>query len=107
VSDIIHTTGSPEDNIVMFELSGQGNLRSSRFNPPELATKSVQALGQAMGTIQTLANRTTEAISKLPQQPAEFELEFAIKVDAEVGVMVSKINTEGHLKVKLTWRSEA
>jgi len=106
VSDIIQTTGSPEDNIVMFEISGQGNLRSSGFNPPELATKSVQALGQAMGTIQTLANRTTETINKLPNKPSAFELEFSIKIDAEAGAIVSKMSNEGNLKVRLVWHGD-
>jgi hypothetical protein len=106
MSDIIQTTGSPEDNIVLFEISGQGGLRSAGLKPTELATRSVQALGQAMGTIQTLANRTTETIKKMPQPPSEFELEFGIKIDAEAGAIVSKVSTEGNLKIKLVWRGE-
>lgn len=107
MSDIIHTTGSPEDNLVLFEISTQGAIRSSSFKPTELATRSAQALGQAMGAIQTLANRTTETIARLPQPPSEFELEFGIKIDAEAGAIVSKVSAEGNLKVKLVWRQQA
>lgn len=107
MSDIIQTTGSPEDNLVLFELSSQGTLRTTNgFRPTELATKSAQALGQAMGTIHALANRATETLNKLPQPPAEFELEFGIKIDADAGAIVTQSRDEGNLRIKLVWRTE-
>lgn len=107
MSDIIHTTGSPEDNIILFEMSSNGgNLRGPSLKPTELATKSAQALGQAMGTIYALANRTTEVINRLPSKPAEFELEFGIKIDAEAGAVVSKVGGEGNLRIKMVWKDE-
>ncbi|NER80975.1 MAG: hypothetical protein F6K42_15685 [Leptolyngbya sp. SIO1D8] len=103
-SNIIHTATSSEESIVLFELSSQkGQMRIANANPQELATKSAQALGQAMGTIQALANRTTETLSKLPQPPTNFELAFSIKMDAEAGAIVSKSAGEGNLQVKLVW----
>lgn len=107
MSDIIHTTGSPEDNIILFEMSSGGTLRGPSFKPTELATKSAQALSQAMGTIHALANRTTETIERLPQKPAEVELEFGIKIDAEAGAIVSRVGGEGNLRIKMVWRHEA
>jgi hypothetical protein len=106
-SDII-TTASDEA-IVLFELSTSGNSGRSLHpvHPQELATKSAQALGQAMGTIQALANRTTEALAKLPHPPAETELEFGIKVDSQMGVLVSNSATDGNLRVKLTWKASS
>ncbi len=104
-SEIITTTA--DEAIVLFELSsGGGALRSPKPHPQELATKSAQALGQAMGTIQALANRTTETLAKLPKQPSEFELEFGIKVDAQAGVLVSASGAEGNLRVKLVWKAD-
>jgi hypothetical protein len=104
-SEIITT--SSDEAIVLFELSGVGGSQRSlhRAHPQELATKSAQALGQAMGTIQALANRTTETLAKLPQQPSECELEFGLKVDAQAGVMISPLATEGNLRVKLVWKA--
>lgn len=105
MSDIIHTSLSAEESIILFEISTtQGSLRPGGVKPMELATKSAQALGQAMGTIQALANRTTEAINQLPKKPSEVELEFGIKIDAEAGVLISKAREEGNLRVKLVWR---
>ena len=106
MSDIIQTTGSPEDNIILFEMGPTGSLRGGGLKPTELATKSAQALGQAMGTIHALANRTTETIDRLPKKPAEFELEFGIKIDAEAGAVVSKVGGEGNLRIKMVWKSD-
>lgn len=106
-SDIIHTATSSEESIVLFELSySRGQARPSINHPQELATKSAQALGQAMGTIQALANRTTETLAKLPNPPSSFELEFGLKMDAEAGALVSKSAEEGNLRVKLMWKPD-
>ncbi|MEO1300497.1 MAG: CU044_2847 family protein [Cyanobacteria bacterium J06636_16] len=103
-SDIIHTATSSEESIVLFELShARGQARVTGHHPQELATKSAQALGQAMGTIQALANRTTETLAKLPNPPTNFELEFSLKMDAEAGAIVSKSAGDGNLRIKLTW----
>lgn len=103
-SDIIHTATSSEESIILFELSHRkGQVKGSSPHPQELATKSAQALGQAMGAIQTLANRTTETLSKLSNPPSDFELEFGIKMDAESGAIVSKSANEGNLRIRLRW----
>lgn len=108
MSDIIQTNGSPEDSIVLFEISAGGTVRGTGLskNPTELAAKSAQALEKAMGTIQALASRTTDTISKLPQKPQAFELEFGIKISAEAGALVAKAGGEGNLRVKLVWKDE-
>ncbi|MBE7384561.1 MAG: hypothetical protein F6J95_024495 [Leptolyngbya sp. SIO1E4] len=78
-------------------------MRVANTHPQELATKSAQALGKAMGTIQALANRTTETLSKLPNPPTAVELEFSLKMDAEAGAIVSKSPEAGNLRIKLMW----
>ena len=106
-SNIIHTATSSEESIVLFELSSfRGQAKTSNYHPQELATKSAQALTQAMGTIQALANRTTETLAKLPSPPSSFELEFGLKMDAEAGAIVSKAAEEGNLRVKLMWKPD-
>lgn len=105
MSEIIQTTGSTEDNIILFEMNSQGTLRSMN-NPAELAAKSVQALTQAMGTIQAMANQMHQVVSKLPSQPAEVELEFGIKVDADTGVMIAKDSSGSNLRIKMVWQQQ-
>ncbi|MBF2035006.1 MAG: hypothetical protein IGR92_05850 [Leptolyngbyaceae cyanobacterium T60_A2020_046] len=105
-SDIIHTVTSSEESIVLFEITARGQVRSPKPHPQELATKSAQALVQAMGIIQALANRTTETIQRLPQKPSEFELSFGIKIDADAGAIVARGNEEGNLHIKLVWKDD-
>lgn len=105
-SDIIQTVTSDE-SIVLFEMSdSRGKTTAISRHPQELATKSAQALGQAMGTIQTLANRTTETLAKLPNPPSTCEVEFGIKVDAAAGAMVSKSADDSNLRIRFVWASE-
>lgn len=105
--DLIHTSSSADEAIVLFDIGpAAGSLRNAASaRSMELAAKSAQGLGQAMGTIQALANRTTAAIDQLPQPPTEFELAFGLKIDAEAGVLVVKSEGESHLRVKLVWRA--
>ncbi len=103
-SDIIQTVTSSEESIVLFEMSdSRGKMTAASRHPQELATKSAQALGQAMGTIHALANRTSETLAKLPQPPATCEVEFGIKVDAQAGVLVSNSAEASNLRIKFVW----
>ncbi|MEM6436354.1 MAG: CU044_2847 family protein [Cyanobacteria bacterium P01_D01_bin.115] len=103
-SDIIQTVTSSEESIVLFEINdGRGKTTATCRHPQELATKSAQALVQAMGTIQALANRTSETLAKLPTPPAACELEFGIKIDPVAGALVSQSANEGNLRIKFVW----
>ncbi|MGF1457973.1 MAG: CU044_2847 family protein [Leptolyngbyaceae cyanobacterium] len=103
-SDIIQTVMSSEESIVLFEMSdARGQSVTTCRHPQELATKSAQALIQAMGTIQALANRTSETLGKLPQAPDSCEIEFGIKVDITAGAMVSNSSESSNLRVKFVW----
>ncbi|ASC70472.1 hypothetical protein XM38_014110 [Halomicronema hongdechloris C2206] len=107
MSAIIHTNSSPEESILLFEVTrSNGQLRPQQLKPQELAVKSAQALDQAMGTIQGVANCTSETLGKLAQSPSEVEIEFAIKVDAEVGALIANGRQEGNLRVKLVWKND-
>jgi hypothetical protein len=103
-SDIIQTVTSSEESIVLFELSdSRGKAIATCRHPQELATKSAQALGQAMGTIQALASRTTATLAKLSKPPTVCEVEFGIKMDTDAGALVCQSAQEGNLRVKFVW----
>ncbi|MEM9120818.1 MAG: CU044_2847 family protein [Cyanobacteria bacterium P01_F01_bin.56] len=106
-SDIIQTVTSSEESIVLFEMKDpRGSTTATARHPQELAAKSAQALGQAMGTIQALANRTAETLAKLPKPPDTCEVEFGIKVDPQVGALVSDAADVGNLRIKFVWSSD-
>lgn len=100
------------DMPILFELSrgepGKGTLRdlAGGPNPVEMAKQSAEVLNGAMRAIEGMANRTRETLSRLESPPAALEVEFAIKMDAKLGAIVSGDAMEGALRVKLVWRNE-
>lgn len=97
---------------ILFELNrvepGKGSLRdlAGGQNPVEMAKQSAEALNGAMRAIEGMANRTRDALARLESPPAALEVEFAIKMDAKLGAIVSEDAAEGALRVKLVWRHE-
>ena len=107
-SDIIQTVTSSEESIVLFEMTAsRGHTAATSRHPQELATKSAQAMVQAMGTIQALANRTSETLGKLSSPPETCEVEFGIKVDPQAGAMISNSATDSNLRIKFVWSPTA
>jgi len=75
----------------------------------ELAEKSSAALDSAMTVMRHMTQRFSESIQTLRQQkfgetPSEIEIEFGIKLDAEVGALLSKAGMEAAVTVKLIWK---
>ncbi len=70
----------------------------------ELVEKSKEAIDQAMDTIQGMAAKTIAAAKGIAEPPDAIEVEFGIKLDAEVGAMVAKAGTEASITVKMVWR---
>jgi hypothetical protein len=76
----------------------------SRGNEKELAKKSAGAVDKAMDTIQAMANKVNSTIKNIQNRPNEVEVEFGIKFDAELGVIVAKASLEASIIVKLKWQ---
>lgn len=72
-------------------------------NRLQLEEKSNKAVDKAMTTIQNMAGRVNSAVQKIESRPNHVEIEFGIKFDAEVGVIVAKASMEASLNVTLTW----
>jgi hypothetical protein len=73
---------------------------------PGLEKKSNAAVDKAMSTIQEMSNRVSSAIDSLQIKPKNVEVEFGIKFDAELDVMVARVGTEASMTVTLKWENE-
>lgn len=91
----------------MVEFTTGEGLRQVGFfghgNRLQLEEKSNKAVDKAMTTIQNMAGRVNSAVQKIESRPNHVEIEFGIKFDAEVGVIVAKASMEASLNVTLTW----
>jgi hypothetical protein len=84
----------------------QEGLTPVRYTWPSregLEEKSQQAIDKAMTVIQNTAQKVNSAIKAIDGRPDHVEVEFGIKFDAEVGVILAKASMEASLNVTLTW----
>jgi hypothetical protein len=79
------------------------------FNPYP-ATRGVSqqietAFGGAMELIRACAERTAQTISGIAPhlRPRACEVQFGVKVDAELGAVIGKTSTEAQIQVTLKW----
>ena len=56
-----------------------------------------------MSTIQKMAEKVNSTVTNIDKRPNNVEVEFGIKFDAEVGVIVAKAKMEAGMTVKLSW----
>lgn len=60
-------------------------------------------LDGALEQVRTLANAALEKLRGLAERPAEIEVEFGLRLNAETGVVIARTQAEGHVQVRLTW----
>jgi len=100
-------TINTDEDAILVEFAPRPGVRqvSLSIGPEEMAGKSARALDKAMSTIRQMGNRVTETIKSIEvvDRPTKVELEFGIKLDADVGAYVAKVSTEAGFKVVLTW----
>jgi hypothetical protein len=76
--------------------------------PEEIAGKSDQAVGRAMGTIRQIVNRVAGVIKsvEVADRPSRLVLEFGLKLEAEAGAYIAQTSTEAGFRVTLTWEQQ-
>jgi hypothetical protein len=90
----------PGGPLVEFDRTG---FREVAKSPADLARESATAIVKAMETIREVGEQATEAITGMVRPPAEAELKFGIRLDAEAGALIAKASTGATLEVTLTW----
>ncbi len=85
--------------------TGAGFSRQSAQD--QAAAKAAQdAYNQTLKTIQACANGVIDTIQNLDSIPSSASVDFAIKIDAEAGAMLSASGEGSHFKVSLSWQQE-
>lgn len=66
------------------------------------------AFENAMGLIHTCAERVAHTLDGIPQnvRPRACEVQFAVKIDGEVGAVLAKCSTEAQFQITMTWGSK-
>jgi hypothetical protein len=62
-----------------------------------------QAFEDALGDIRDAALAALDIFSSGGRPADQLQIEFGVRMNAEVGAVIAKTAVEGHLAVKLTW----
>lgn len=62
------------------------------------------AFAEVLTAISGLANGVVETMRSLSTVPNAAAIEFAVKVDGEVGALIAKRRDDGQFKVSLSWK---
>jgi hypothetical protein len=104
-----------DTELVQFEIAGGGRVlvevddqepgvaRASRVD--DMVVQAKQSLEPALDSIRAMANVALEKLRDLAERPDELEVEFGVRLNAEVGAVIAKTQAEGHLKVRLAWKA--
>jgi len=91
-----------EDGVIVVEADSDdaGVQRASRSGFVEVE----QRFEDALAGVEQAAIKALTVFRDGDLQAETVELEFGIKLNAEIGALIAKTAAEGHLTVKLSWK---
>jgi hypothetical protein len=78
-----------------------GIERAAQVN--DMVVKARVTLESALDHVRAVANATLAKLQDVAVQPQQIEVQFGIRLNAEVGAVIARTQAEGHLQIKLTW----
>lgn len=95
--------------IIEFTTMEEGSLipvsAISRIDKNKLKERSVIAMDKAMDIIQNMSDRINSKVKEMEGSPDNIDIEFGIKFDAEIGIILAKSSLEASLNIKLNWKN--
>jgi hypothetical protein len=75
--------------------------------PEELAGKAARSLQQALEKIKPIARAVVDQVAGISASVNEVNVEFAVKLSGQVGVVLATVGAEANFKVSLKWTRPA
>jgi hypothetical protein len=105
-----NTTFQSDSSQILFliepsEASGVKTVSLRFWKKVDLAKKSEEAMNNAMNTIQNVAKRVNSTIQRIDahNKPDNVEVEFGLKFNADLDVVIAKAGVEASIVVTLSW----
>ena len=74
-------------------------------SPTDVSSEAVKdAYDQTLRTIRGCANGVISTLQSLDALPTSASIDFAIKVDPEVGAMIAKSREDAQFRISLSWK---
>jgi len=88
--------------------SGVKTVSIKLWKKEDLAKKSEEAMNRAMNTIQNMAKKVNDTIDSLEEKskPDNVGVEFGLKFDGELDVIIAKAGVEASIVVTLNWQKK-
>lgn len=96
-------TGDGDGIVVEIAENDAGFLRAASADGS--VARAAATFDGALRDVARAADSALRTFRDGPLKPDAVELEFGIKLNAEVGAVIAKSALEGHLAVKLSWSS--
>lgn len=68
--------------------------------------KAKKGFSQALDSITDIADTALARLKHIKESPDEVSLEMSVKIDAEAGVVLTKLGGEAHFKLSIKWTKE-
>ena len=92
-----------EHQPILVDLKSKPGVRRVAIASGDLAERSAEALANATGTIQAMADWVNTTVDDLAGNPDTVEVEFGITLNVEGQALIAKAGAEAAISVSLTW----
>ena len=92
--------------LVEVEVSEEPGMIPAARGEPGAPEKAHQTFEAALDKIRPAAQTIIKKLRALHDPPDEIEVEFGLKLNAQVGAFIAAAGTEANYKVTLTWKRE-
>jgi hypothetical protein len=93
-----------DGHVIVVEVAEEtppGTVRAAR--PGEVIERAEETFEAALGAIRWAAEALVTQLRDLSERPDEVNVEFAVKLTAQVGAIITSTGGEANFKVSLTW----
>lgn len=97
----------PETSIAAEIKEEVGRPGFEEASPKDVAIRAAQTFGAALAQGFKAADAALAEARKMVSRPDEVELELGFKMSTEAGVVLASTAAEGHITLRLVWRSAA
>jgi hypothetical protein len=102
VSELIRFPVDSQTSVVVEVREDEGFERVARSGA---ITDAPHAFVTALHDVRAAAVAALEVFRQGPGHPDSIEIEFGVRLTAEVGAVIARSALEGHLAVKLVWNA--
>lgn len=90
----IQTKNTQENDSFLVE-AGQGQ---------KVITKTKESLDKLLSQIGTVATGIVDSVEKIVSPPDELEVEFGISVSSDANIIITSVNADANISVKMMWK---